>query len=86
MKYETGMKRRRVRKKMLRGGRIIFNRGFSTMPCTILEFTEDGAAVKPIAGEILPRYFILGLPDGRRFNCEYIHRTNDVVGVRFEKS
>lgn len=85
MSHQSGTKRGRVRKKTLRSGRIIFNRGFSTMSCTILEFTEDGAAVKPIAGEILPRYFILELSDGRRFNCEFVHRTKGVVGVRFEK-
>lgn len=85
MMDQSRTKRRQARKKTLRAGRIIFNRGFSTMSCTILELTEDGAAVKPIAGEILPRRFVLDLPDGRRFNCEYIHRTKGVIGVRFEK-
>ena len=82
--HETGTRRRRERQKTIRSGRIIFGRGFSSMACTILELTKDGAALKPIAGEILPRYFVLGLPDGRRFNCVFVHRTNEIVGVKFE--
>lgn len=82
---EEETKRRTERKKTIRGARIIFNRGYGTMSCTIVDMTEDGAALRPVAGEILPRYFVLELADRRRFNCELIHRTNGVVGVKFEK-
>jgi hypothetical protein len=39
--------------------------------------------VKTVPGTSLPRSFLLDLTDGRRFNCECIDRTKDIVDLKF---
>ena len=68
---------------MIRGARIIFNRGNSIVPCTVVDFTDDGATVKTVPGTSLPRSFLLDLTDGRCFNCECADRTKDIVDLKF---
>ena len=68
---------------MIRGARIIFNRGNSIVQCTIVDFTDDGATVKTTPGKSIPRFFLLDLADGRYFNCECVDRTKDIIDLKF---
>lgn len=70
---------------MIRGARIVFNRGNSIFPCTIVDFTDDGATVKTLPDASLPRFFLLELADGRRFHSTCVDRTKDVIDLKFEK-
>lgn len=70
---------------MIRDAQIIFNRGNSTVVCTVVDFTDVGAAVKPIPGTSLPRFILLDLGDGRRFDCEIVDRTKGLIELQFAK-
>jgi hypothetical protein len=69
---------------MIRGAQMIFNRGDSIIQCTVVDFTGDGAMVKTIPGKSIPRFFVLELADGLRFNCECADRTKDMLDVKFK--
>lgn len=76
-------RRKAVRHRTLKGGKIVVNDGFSTFDCQVRNLSEAGAKLV-VAGIIgIPERFVLALDDGRRFDCLVIWRTETEIGVSF---
>lgn len=79
----TQERRKTVRHRTLKGGKIVINDGFSTFDCKVRNFSEAGA--KLVVGGIIgiPERFTLAMDDGRRFACAVVWRTEGEIGVQF---
>lgn len=72
------------RQRVLKGGRIVINDGFSTFQCTVRNLSETGARLK-VAGVVgIPDAFELLMDDGRRFACTAKWKTEFEIGVEFD--
>lgn len=79
----TDERRKIVRHRTLKGGKIVINDGFSTFDCKIRNLSEAGAKLA-VAGIIgIPDRFVLAMDDGRRFSCIAVWRTDGEIGVEF---
>jgi hypothetical protein len=77
-------KRRSQRKRALKGARIVFNKGNSTLSCTVRSLSEIGAMLDLGAPSALPDAFELRFDDGspaRR--CVVKRRAGKSVAVTF---
>lgn len=71
------------RQRVLKGGRIVINDGFSTFQCTVRNLSETGARLK-VAGIVgIPDTFQLVMDDGRKFACTVAWKTEFEIGVHF---
>jgi hypothetical protein len=71
------------RQRVLKGGRIVINDGFSTFQCTVRNLSETGARLK-VAGVVgIPDTFQLVMDDGRKFTCLAVWKTEFEIGVQF---
>ncbi|QQR35838.1 PilZ domain-containing protein [Devosia oryziradicis] len=71
------------RQRVLKGGRIVINDGFSTFQCTVRNLSATGARLK-VAGIIgIPDSFDLVMDDGRKFACTVAWKTEFEIGVHF---
>ena len=71
------------RQRVLKGGRIVINDGFSTFQCTVRNLSATGARLK-VAGIIgIPDSFDLVMDDGRKFACSVAWKTEFEIGVHF---
>ena len=72
------------RQRILKGGMIVINDGFSTFKCTVRNLSETGARLK-VAGIIgIPDSFRLAMDDGRKFACTVVWKTESEIGVKFD--
>jgi hypothetical protein len=71
------------RRTTLKGGKIVFNAGRSTIDCTVRNLSRDGAklAVNSVVG--IPDSFDLMLPNTHRQPCKVIWRKAKEIGVEF---
>jgi hypothetical protein len=79
----TEERRKTPRQRVLKGGRIVVNDGFSTFQCTLRNVSEAGARLKLASIVGIPDSFLLLMDDGRKFNCTVIWRTATELGVAF---
>lgn len=71
------------RHRVLKGGRIVINDGFSTFQCTVRNLSKTGARLK-VAGIVgIPDTFQLVMDDGSKFACTVAWKTEFEIGVRF---
>ena len=71
------------RQRVLKGGRIVINDGFSTFQCTVRNLSDAGARLK-VAGIVgIPDTFQLVMDDGRKFDCTVVWKTEFEIGVQF---
>ena len=71
------------RRRILKGGKIVINHGYSTFACTVRNLSDTGARLK-VAGIIgIPDSFELVMDDGARFACSVAWKTETEIGVRF---
>ncbi|MGB3337618.1 MAG: PilZ domain-containing protein [Devosia sp.] len=71
------------RQRVLKGGRIVINDGFSTFQCTVRNLSGIGARLK-VGGIVgIPDTFQLVMDDGRTFACTVIWKTEFEIGVQF---
>ena len=76
--------RHTARHRVLKGGRIVFNHGNSTIACTIRDLSATGAKLKVASSIGVPDEFTLVFDDGSTSsNCVVRRRTPDTVGVEF---
>lgn len=73
------------RHKTLKGGRIAFNDGHSTIACLVRSLSDIGALLKVESVVGVPEQFDLVLNDGRAFHCRVSRRTATELGVTFSK-
>jgi hypothetical protein len=69
--------------KALRNGTISFNRGATTMGCSILDISEDGARLRPQDVVYVPDSFRLRLLPTLTIGCEVTDRGAEEIGVAF---
>jgi hypothetical protein len=82
---EERRERRRVR--TLKGGRIVFNRGYGVADCAVRNLTDYGALIE--IGEVfgIPSEFELQInPEKHRRACRVIWRDGRRLGVLFVDS
>jgi hypothetical protein len=72
------------RKRTLKGGRIAFNAGQSTIECVVLNLSETGAKLRVTSVMGIPDTFDLLLADKSRRRCRVAWRKLDEMGVAFE--
>lgn len=79
----TEERRATPRQRVLKGGKIVINNGFSTFQCTVRNVSKAGARLK--VGSIIgiPDTFQLVMDDGRKFSCAAIWKTEFEIGVEF---
>ena len=72
------------RHKTLKGARIAFNQGQSTIACTMRDLSLTGARLKAASSVGIPDQFTLVFDDGSvSRTCVVRRRTSDNVGVEF---
>ena len=81
----TEEKRAVPRQRVLKGGRIVINDGFSTFQCTVRNLSPAGAKLKVASVVGIPDTFDLIMDDGRRFACTAIWKTEFEIGVQFTR-
>lgn len=76
-------RRRLPREKILKSGQIVYGRDRQTMDCMLVNYSEDGARIRPLDPLVLPQYFELQLGRSAVYFCEFLRRTGCDVAVRF---
>ncbi len=71
------------RQRVLKGGRIVINDGFSTFQCTVRNLSDTGARLKVASIIGIPDAFQLAMDDGRKFACTVAWKTEFEIGVQF---
>lgn len=79
----TEEQRATPRQRVLKGGRIVINDGFSTFQCTVRNLSETGARVKIASIVGIPDSFELAMDDGRKYACTVVWKTATELGVKF---
>lgn len=69
--------------KALRRASISLDRGARSLDCSILEFSDGGARLRPSAHVPLPHSFQLRLTPSLTIGCEVAYRDKDDIGVTF---
>lgn len=78
-------KRGSTRKRVLKGGMIIFNDRRSTLSCTVRDLSETGARLRVAKGAAVPDRFDLSIDtDGLDAPCTVAWRKGEEIGVRFD--
>ena len=79
-KDRRGASRRRV----LKGGIILFNDRYSTLSCTVRDLSPSGARLRVDSSVTAPDTFILVIElDGFEADCVVVNRSGKEVGVKF---
>jgi hypothetical protein len=72
------------RKRTLKGGRIVFHEGQSTITCTIRDLSLLGAKLEVTSSVGIPDEFTLAFDDRSPMrNCVVRRRTPTILGVEF---
>jgi len=71
------------RRPTLKGGRIVFNAGRSTIDCTVRNLSRDGAKLQVASVVGIPDVFDLLLPNTTRQPCRIAWRKTKEIGVEF---
>lgn len=72
-----------ARRTTLKGGRIVFNAGRSTIDCTVRNLSSKGAKLQVASVVGIPETFDLVLQGGPRQSCRVKWRTLKELGVEF---
>lgn len=81
--FDTTENRAAVRRRTLKGGRIIFNAGRSTIDCTIRDLSGKGAKLQVTSVIGIPNTFDLSVGGGDRQPCRVVWRALKELGVEF---
>ena len=84
--FDPTENRAATRRKTLKGGRIIFNSGRSTIDCTVRNLSSTGARLEVVSVVGIPNTFDLAVGrDGVR-PCRVAWRTLKELGVEFQNA
>ena len=67
----------------LRNGTISYNHGTTTMDCSILDISAEGARLRPQNALRVPGSFRLRLSPTLTIGCEVVYRDQSHIGVSF---
>lgn len=76
-------KRNSGRKRTIKSGTIVYQRGNCTVKCSILNLSENGALLKPADPMQVPPDFRLVIDFGPTHDCEVVRKSRDQIAVRF---
>jgi hypothetical protein len=71
------------RRTTLKGGKIVFNAGRSTIDCTVRNLSRDGAKLMVTSVVGIPDSFDLMLPNTHRQPCKVVWRKAKEIGIEF---
>jgi hypothetical protein len=71
------------RRRVLKNALIVFQSGYCTLRCHILNLSDTGAQLMPADVTQCPSEFVLKPQIGRERDCEVVWRKGGVVGVRY---
>lgn len=72
------------RKRVLKGGRIVFNGRMSTIDCTVRSLSKSGAGIDVMSSAGIPTEFdLLIQPEGITRPCHVVWKTDRKIGVEF---
>src|ERR1700757_4751540 len=72
-----------IRKRVLKCGTIEFRE--SAHPCKIIDVSDTGAGLAAFNAHVLPQFFMLLMPTGKRVFCRSIWRSAERIGVAFRE-
>jgi hypothetical protein len=75
--------RQDLRRSTLKGGRIVFNAGRSTIDCRVRNLSSSGAKLQVTSVVGIPDTFDLLLEGATRQPCRVVWRTLKELGVQF---
>lgn len=78
--------RRFARRRALKGGRIAFNHGRSTINCMIRDLSPSGARLEVANAVGIEHEFTLAFDDGTRRRCRVRRMSGTSIGVEFCES
>lgn len=82
-KSSAAERRRLPREKILKSGVIIYDRARKTMDCMLINYSEEGAKIRPLDALALPTHFELRIGRNAVYFCEFLRRNGCDVAVRF---
>ena len=71
------------REKIFDKAMIVYNDGFCTMDCKVVDYSPEGARLQPLRPSDCPIYFQIRIKHGPTRNCMVLRRTGRELGVRF---
>jgi hypothetical protein len=71
------------RRRVLQNALIVFQSGYCTLKCHILNMSDTGAQLMPADIMQCPGEFVLRPAIGQQRDCEVVWRKGAVVGVRY---
>ena len=80
---QTSERRLFPRKRVLRGGRMVFNNASSTINCTLRNISDAGARLDVASVVGVPEVFDLKLEGQPSRSCEVVWRSSDAIGIAF---
>lgn len=76
--------RKQIRQKTFLKGRILFNKGASSMDCLVRDMSISGARLALTETSTLPESFELFIPQkGRTYRAQLCWRRSDGIGITF---
>jgi hypothetical protein len=79
----VGETRSAQRQRVLKGGRIVFNNGRSTIDCTVRNMSTEGAKLAVVSVVGIPQTFSLVIWSEAPRPCRVVWRGADALGVDF---
>lgn len=76
-------RRAAVRRRVLKGGVVSFNKGYSTFECVIRNQSDDGAQLAFGETFALPNRFTISISDEAARNAEVRWRTQSTIGIAY---
>ena len=72
------------RRRVLKGGQVLFNGGYSTLDCTVRSLSDEGAGIDLFSTVSVPKKFELVIKaDEFRRTCQVVERTDKHLEVEF---
>ena len=72
-----------ARKRVLKRGMIELRE--NALPCKIIDLSDSGAGLGAFDAHVLPDFFTLLMPTGKRVFCRSIWRSAERIGVGFRE-
>lgn len=76
-------KRSHQRRRMLKGGKVIFNKKCSIISCVIKDLSPAGARLSFPTQQALPLHFHLEVNEMGGYDCELVRGAGNEYGVKF---
>jgi|SRR5207248_7438324 len=71
------------RRRVLKNAMIVFQSGYCTLKCLILNMSDSGAQLMPADVTQCPGEFVLRPQVGQQRACEVVWKKGSLVGVRY---